>query len=59
MVKLADLDSGIRDFLIHMPCPKISLRAFNKSLTLSQSRVALISSAGLRLRDDAPFSSLG
>lgn len=56
MVKLADLDSGMRDFLIHMPCPKINLRAFNKPPALSQSRVALISSAGLRLRDDAPFT---
>ena len=56
MVKLADLDSGMRDFLIHMPCPKINLCAFNKPPALSQSRVALISSAGLRLRDDAPFT---
>ena len=56
MVKLADLDSGMRDFLIHMPCPKINVRSFNKPPALSLSRVALVSSAGLRLRDDAPFT---
>ena len=56
MVKLADLDSGMRDFLLHLPCPKINLNAFNKPPPLVESRVALISSAGLRLRDDAPFT---
>ena len=56
MVKLADLDSGMRDFLLHLPCPKINLNAFNKPPPLAESRIALISSAGLRLRDDAPFT---
>ena len=56
MVKLADLDSGMRDFLLHLPCPKIDLNSFNKPRPLSESRVALISSAGLRLRDDAPLT---
>ena len=56
MVKLADLDSGMREFLIHMPCPKIDLRSFNKPPALSLSRIALVSSAGLRRRDDAPFN---
>ena len=56
MVKLADLDPGMKDFLLHLPCPKINLNAFNKPLPLAESRVALISSAGLRLRDDAPFT---
>ena len=56
MVKLADLDPGMRDFLLHLPCPKINLNAFNKPPPLAESRVALISSAGLRLRDDAPFT---
>ena len=56
MVRLADLDSGMRDFLLHLPCPTIKLRAFNKPPALSESRIALISSAGLRLRDDVPFT---
>ena len=56
MARLADLDSGMRDFLLHLPCPTINLAAFNKPPALPESRVALISSAGLRLRDDMPFS---
>ena len=57
MVRLADLDSGMRTFLEHMPCPKIDLCAFNEPRSLSESRVALISSAGLRLREDTPFTA--
>ena len=56
MVRLTDVDEGMRDFLVHFPCPKIALTAFSSPPLLTESRVALVSSAGLRRRSDTPFS---
>ena len=56
MVRLADVDDGMRDFLQHLPCPDIELAAFNTPPPMRDSRVALVSSAGLRRRDDTPFT---
>ena len=56
MVRLAEIDPGMRAFLTHYKCPPINTNAWSTGPALNQRRVALISSAGLRRRDDRPFS---
>ena len=55
MVRLADIDPGMRQFLTHYKCPDINTNAWRSGPPLNERRVALISSAGLRRRDDRPF----
>jgi len=55
MVRLAEIDPGMRAFLTHYKCPPIDTHAWSRGPDLSERRVALISSAGLRRRDDRPF----
>ena len=56
MVVLADIDPGMREFLVHFKCPDINTNAWCSGPPVNQRRVALISSAGLRRRDDRPFT---
>lgn len=56
MVKLAEIDPGMREYLTHFKCPDIDTNAWCSGPPLNERRVALISSAGLRRRDDRPFS---
>lgn len=56
MVRLADGDPGMRDYLTHLPCTKIDLAAFHVPPALAASGVALVSSARLRRREDTPFT---
>ena len=56
MVRLAEIDPGMRQFLINYKCPSINTNAWSTGPALNKRRVALISSAGLRRRDDHPFS---
>ena len=56
MVRLADLDPDMREFLESYVCPDIDTHAWQSGPPLTERRVALISSAGLRRRDDKPFS---
>lgn len=56
MVRLADCDPGMRELLEDYKCPDIDTDAFCLGSPLSQRRVALVSSAGLRRRGDTPFS---
>ena len=55
MVRLAEIDPGMRQFLTHYKCPDINTNAWCSGPPLNERRVALISSAGLRRRDDRPF----
>ena len=56
MVRLTEIDPGMREFLTHFKCPPINTNAWCVGPRLNKRRVALISSAGLRRRDDRPFS---
>lgn len=56
MVRLADVDPGMRAFLTHLPCPLVNTNAWCTGPALNERRVALISTAGLRRRDDRPFT---
>jgi D-proline reductase (dithiol) PrdB len=56
MVRLSDIDPGMREFLLHMDCPDTNTNAWCDGPPLRERRVALISSAGLRRRDDRPFT---
>ena len=56
MVRLADVDPGMRTFLTSMKCPPINTNAWCTGPPLNERRVALISSAGLRRRDDRHFT---
>lgn len=56
MVRLAEIDPGMRAFLTHYKCPSINTNAWCIGPALNKRRVALISSAGLRRSDDRPFS---
>ena len=55
MARLADIEPGMREFLAHYTCPSIDTQAWTRGPQLSERRVALISSAGLRRRNDRPF----
>ena len=56
MVRLADVDPGMRDFLTHLPCPAIDLSAWVPAKPANERRVALVSTAGLRHPRDRPFT---
>lgn len=56
MVRLADCDPELRQFLEEYECPDIDTHAWCSGPALTERRVALVSSAGLRRRDDQPFS---
>ena len=56
MVRLADLDTDMRQFLEDYECPDIDISPWQPGPALSECRVALISSAGLRRHDDQGFS---
>lgn len=58
MAKLSDLKSSSQRFIKNYPFPALSAPAFNRlAKPLDQCRVALITTAGLHLHDDSPFSS--
>lgn len=56
MVRLADCDPDMRQFLEDYECPAIDTNAWQPGPPLTLRRVALMSSAGLRRRGDQPFS---
>ena len=57
MVRLADLDANMREFLEDWDIPDIKGEPWTKALPAAERRVALISSAGLKLRSDKPFAT--
>lgn len=56
MVRLADIEPDLRQFLEDFECPDINTSAWQTGPVLAERRVALISSAGLRRRGDKAFS---
>ena len=56
MVRLADVEPEMRQFLEDYKCPDIRTDAWQTGPPLTERRVALISSAGLRRRGDNAFS---
>ena len=56
MVRLEIYQEEERRHLLDLPCPAYDHTPFMISVTPSQARVAVISTAGLHLRSDRPFA---
>jgi D-proline reductase (dithiol) PrdB len=56
MARLDQVHPAMRASLLAMPCPVFDTQPWVGGPTLSQRRVALISTAGLHRRDDRPFA---
>ncbi len=55
MVRLAQCTEAEREHILKLPCPTYTSSPYITGLKVSQSRVALISTAGMHLRRDRPF----
>ena len=56
MVRLSQLPEVSRTSLLKLDCPEFDTTPWVEGPPLSQRRVAIISTAGLHLRDDRPFA---
>jgi len=56
MARLKDLPEALGANLANLPCPEFADTPWVQPLPLAESRLALISTAGLHLRGDAPFN---
>ena len=56
MAKLSDFDEIGRDFYESMPMPEFTYTPWVVPKPIAEARVAIISTAGLKLRGDRPFS---
>lgn len=56
MARLEDLPSASREAIAGLDCPSFDARPWVRGPALVQRRVAMISSAALHLRDEAPFA---
>ncbi len=56
MVRLTDLTREEREFLLDWQCPEIDIDAFQTGPPLSERRVAMVTSAGLRRHADSAFN---
>jgi D-proline reductase (dithiol) PrdB len=57
MVRLADLDADMRDFLAGWEVPEIEGAPWTPAPPAAERRVALVSTAGLKVRSDRPFAT--
>ncbi|MCR3923464.1 MAG: glycine/sarcosine/betaine reductase selenoprotein B family protein, partial [Firmicutes bacterium] len=57
MVKLASLHLEERHFLENLSCPTFASQPWVEGAVLKERRVAIISTAGLHMADDRPFTS--
>ncbi len=57
MARLADLDADLRDFLADWDVPDIEGEPWTSAPAGPKRRVALVSSAGLKLKSDRGFSA--
>ncbi|MDZ4737728.1 MAG: glycine/sarcosine/betaine reductase selenoprotein B family protein [Rhodospirillaceae bacterium] len=57
MVRLVDVDPLLHDFLRDYDCPKLESQPWTPPPALKDMRVAIISTAGLKLKTDRPFAS--
>lgn len=55
MAVLALIDEPLRSLLAGLPCPSFPSTPCSQAKPLNQCRVALVSTAGIHLRTDAPF----
>ncbi len=55
MVRLEKLSEAERNMLLGFPCPSFETRPWVSGPPLSQRRVAILTTAGLHLRNDRPF----
>ncbi|MBU1565801.1 MAG: glycine/betaine/sarcosine/D-proline family reductase selenoprotein B [Proteobacteria bacterium] len=55
MVRLSQYEESEREHLLKLPCPTYTSSPYVAGLKVSQSRIALISTAGLHRRADRPF----
>ena len=56
MAKLSDFNEIGRDFYESMPMPEFTYTPWVVPKPIAEARVAIISTAGLQLRGDRPFS---
>ena len=56
MARLSDFDEIGRDYYASMPMPEFSYTPWVLPKPIAKARVAIVSTAGLQLRDDRPFS---
>ena len=56
MVRLADLDASDREHLLAKRCPPFSSSPFVNGTPLPERRLAIVTTAGLTHRGDAPFA---
>ncbi len=55
MVRLSDYEPEERQHLRDLPCPTFASTPFIRPPKLHQARIAIVSTAGLQRRGDAPF----
>lgn len=55
MVRLSDISQAESDALLAIPCPTYDTEPWQSGPPLAERRVAIVSTAGLHLRDDRPF----
>ena len=56
MVRLSDISQAESDALLAIACPTFSGEPWQGGPPLAERRVAIVSTAGLHLRDDRPFA---
>ena len=56
MVRLSDIAGEEKQHLLHLDCPTFKTSPFVDGPPLPERRVTIISTAGLQLRDDRPFT---
>lgn len=56
MVRLTDMPEDDRNHLLAKPCPKFDGDPWVEGPPLTQRRIAIVTTAGLQLREDAPFN---
>ena len=56
MVRLTDILEDDRNHLLAKPCPNLEGEPWVEGPPLAERRIAIVTTAGLQLRDDAPFN---
>ncbi|MDP2756407.1 MAG: glycine/sarcosine/betaine reductase selenoprotein B family protein [Desulfurivibrionaceae bacterium] len=56
MARLADLPEPLRTHIANLPCPTFNTNPWHEGPPLATRRIAIISTAGLHVRGDRPFT---
>ncbi|RJX35910.1 MAG: selenoprotein B glycine/betaine/sarcosine/D-proline reductase [Desulfarculus sp.] len=56
MARLENLPPALASHLAQLPCPEFATTPWAQAPPLQQARVAIVSTAGLHRREDAPFT---